>query len=307
MKQICKIQFGSHLYGTNTETSDLDYKGVFLPSEEQILLGRIPKTNNSTSDISRKNFPGEIDDEYYSLYHFLRLATQGQTVAIDMLFAPDDMVLEKDHIWDSLVENRDRLLSKNMGAFVGYARGQAAKYSLKGERLNRLQKFHDKLNEVSIPDTPLGCLWKILPRDDERMNPQGIQELQIAGKWYGETTLVKHVLESVKTSISRYGTRAHAASEANGVDWKALSHAVRVSLELLEILDDGIVTFPLKESRTVLGIKLGQVPLENVQQMIDANLEEIETKMAASSLPDKVDTKWWDAWLLDVVKKYIKS
>ena len=29
---IVKIKFGSHLYGTDNEKSDLDYKGIFLPS-----------------------------------------------------------------------------------------------------------------------------------------------------------------------------------------------------------------------------------------------------------------------------------
>ena len=31
MQTIMKSLYGSHLYGTNTADSDLDYKGVFLP------------------------------------------------------------------------------------------------------------------------------------------------------------------------------------------------------------------------------------------------------------------------------------
>lgn len=38
MDLIVKMKFGSHLYGTNTEDSDVDYKGVFLPSKKEILL-----------------------------------------------------------------------------------------------------------------------------------------------------------------------------------------------------------------------------------------------------------------------------
>ena len=40
---ICLMKFGSHLYGTNTTDSDTDYKGVYMPTKRQILLGKCPK------------------------------------------------------------------------------------------------------------------------------------------------------------------------------------------------------------------------------------------------------------------------
>ena len=43
MNLIVKMVFGSHLYGTNTPQSDKDFKGVFMPTNEQIYLGKIPK------------------------------------------------------------------------------------------------------------------------------------------------------------------------------------------------------------------------------------------------------------------------
>jgi predicted nucleotidyltransferase len=39
MRIIVKMKFGAHLYGTATSDSDLDYKGIFLPTKEQLLLG----------------------------------------------------------------------------------------------------------------------------------------------------------------------------------------------------------------------------------------------------------------------------
>ena len=40
MDLIVEMRFGSHLYGTDTATSDLDLKGVYLPSAREILLQR---------------------------------------------------------------------------------------------------------------------------------------------------------------------------------------------------------------------------------------------------------------------------
>ena len=39
---IVKMLFGSHLYGTQTPSSDTDYKGVAMPSVRDIALGRVP-------------------------------------------------------------------------------------------------------------------------------------------------------------------------------------------------------------------------------------------------------------------------
>src|SRR5581483_10870521 len=64
-KIIYRIRHGSHLYGTNTETSDHDYKEVFVPSGRDILLGRIKEGRQSGPDKSQtpgaKNQPGDID------------------------------------------------------------------------------------------------------------------------------------------------------------------------------------------------------------------------------------------------------
>ena len=69
------MKFGSHLYGTNTEDSDADYKGVFLPTKKEILLNNIPKCRNfSTSNGLTKNNPNDLDEEIYSLHYFLKLA-----------------------------------------------------------------------------------------------------------------------------------------------------------------------------------------------------------------------------------------
>lgn len=310
---ICEIKFGSHLYGTATENSDEDFKGVFLPSLNEILLGRIPKTSASTpkSD-DRKNLPQERDAEYYSIHHFLRLATQGQTVAIDMLFAPENMVWKSPTygwIWDRVIANRQLLLSKQMSAFIGYARGQAAKYSLKGERLNRLRTFYEIVSNAAgeSGDTPLVDVWDQLPKDDERINPQGIYELQIGGKWFGSTTRTGLVELAIRKAIDRYGKRANDAAAAEGTDWKALSHAVRVSKELIELLSFGHINFPLADAPLLLSIKKGERPLEEVQNILDRDLSFIEVKSKESFLPDTVDFKWWDEFLVQLMIDHLAN
>ena len=148
MNIIVKMKFGSHLYGTNTKDSDLDYKGVLLPTKEQIFLNKVPKSySEKTGNDNSKNTKDDIETEMYSLHYFLKLACKGQTVALDMLHAPDNMILETSNIWKSIVAHKVLFYTKNMQAFLGYAVKQCGKYSCKGSRLNNIEQVLKVLKE----------------------------------------------------------------------------------------------------------------------------------------------------------------
>ena len=137
MRIIVKMKFGAHLYGTATSDSDLDYKGIFLPTKEQLLLGCVPKSHNySTGKDYSRNTKNDVDTELYSLHYFIKLACAGQTVAMDMLHAPDSMILKKSKIWEEIVKNKQKFYTKNLKSFIDYARRQASKYGIKGSRIN---------------------------------------------------------------------------------------------------------------------------------------------------------------------------
>ena len=303
MRKIVKIRYGSHLYGTATPSSDEDWIGIFLPSARDVLLGRIPKTAESIRPSGgRKAKPGELDVQWLSLHHFLKMACQGQTMALDLLHAPPAMIeLEECYpLWYHLRDNRSQFLSRNIKSFVGYARAQAARYSLKGERLNKLETFYRIVNDHALRthgEGKLGEIWTSLPRDDERESPQHVREIQIAGKWFGETTEVSFVEDSIANAIKRYGQRAKAAAGADGIDWKALSHAVRVPLELKDLLENGEIVFPLPYADILLKVKSGEAGMQNVQTMLDVGLREVEELAAKSDLPEKVNHKKWEDWL----------
>lgn len=292
---ICRVVFGSHLYGTATETSDEDWRGIFMPSREQVLLGKIPKSCR----------PGKEDVEYYSLHRFVELGLQGQTLAIDMLHANYGHVVLGDKygwIWEKLVECRKLFLSKQMRAFVGYARSQAAKYSLRGDRLSRLVEFKNIISRTPGGDVPLAFFWNDVPKDAERINPQGISELQIAGKWFAKTVSVSFVRDSVDKAIASYGRRV---KNAEGIDWKALSHAVRVAQELSEILAFGQIEFPLKTAPQLLRIKNGEMPLADVQALLDKELAFVELAMHQSVLPLEPDVTFWNNFLQEITHEII--
>ena len=92
MDIIVEMRFRAHLYGTETATADLDLKAVYLPSARDILLQRAAAAapSGDRKQHGARNAPGDVDREVYSLQRYVQLLAEGQTVALDMLFAPDD-------------------------------------------------------------------------------------------------------------------------------------------------------------------------------------------------------------------------
>ena len=171
MKTVMKGYFGSHLYGTSTPESDTDFKELFVPHPKEILLGRaMNHTNLNTNNTSTKNSHDDVDHELYSLKYFLELAATGETVALDMLHTPANMVVKSElpEVWKFIQDNRWRFYTTDMKAYLGYVRKQAAKYGVKGSRLAELRKVLEVLEpypEWKYEDRPKdkahNVRWKV--------------------------------------------------------------------------------------------------------------------------------------------------
>jgi hypothetical protein len=309
MKPIVRILFGSHLYGTNTPDSDLDYKSVHIPGTKDILLQRVQgsvSTQRAKAE-GEKNLAGELDEESYSLQRYLSLLADGQTVSIDMLFAPASSLIETSSIWSVIKENKGRMLSKKSAAFVGYCRQQANKYGIKG---SRVAAARDAAEFFAKHLSLLGNTAKVFEVDNELKTLVGdhsaIVEQKInnaghMGRFFeccnrkvAFNGTIKQAAEVFERVHESYGQRAHLAEKNEGIDWKALSHAVRVGREAIELLETGYVTFPLVDAAHILDIKKGRLGYDVVANEIERLLDLVEKASAASSLPDEVDHEFID-------------
>ncbi len=307
MDLIVKMKFGSHLYGTATTDSDMDYKGIFLPSREQILLGKIPKCHSfSTGNGITRNTSADIDLEIYSLHYFIKLACEGQTVAMDMLHAPQDMLIEKSDIWEAIVNQRHRFYTRNLNAFITYARRQASKYGIKGSRLSAAQSVLAVLRSTD-PDRKLRDIWQDLPRIDHchetGTDPNGMRQYQVCGKTFQESASIGYVIPILEKFYDEYGHRAKLAAENKNIDWKAVSHALRAAIQTKEIMTTNTITFPLKDAGYLIQVKQGELDYKTcVAPHLESMMEELENLVKTSRLPEKADTDYWDRFVCDVVE-----
>lgn len=313
MNIIFKTIFGSHLYGTNTENSDSDYKGVFLPSKEQIFLGKIPKSlSESTKKGDVKNSISDVDTEIYSLHYFIHLACEGETVALDMLYAPENMWVESSDIWRELISLRYKFYTKNLKAFIGYARKQASKYGIKGSRLNDAKRILDYLDLFASQFIPLSEIWDDLPigehiiKHDKSPETNNERMYEVCGRKINERAKAIYAYNIIKKFYDNYGERAKQAADNKGIDWKAVSHAFRAAYQVKQILTENIIIFPLKEVDYLKKIKAGELHYQNeVAPTLDNLMDEVENLSVKSHLPQYCDRKFWDHWLINIIDNSI--
>ena len=299
MKIIVKMKFGAHLYGTATSDSDVDYKGIFMPTKDEVLLGRIPKSHNySTGKDESKNTKSDIDVEIYSLHYFIKLACDGQTVAMDMLHAPKDMILQSSNIWKAIINNRHKFYTKNLKSFIDYARRQASKYGIKGSRINAALQILELLKKEDS-SKKMREIWDELPRIEHCYDivpdPNGMRQYQVCGKSFQESATIGYVIPILEKFYNDYGRRARSAAENKNIDWKAISHALRAAYQTKEILIENNLIFPLKMAPFLMKVKQGKFDyLTEVAPVLESLMEEVEELSLSSTLPETVDRKFWD-------------
>lgn len=324
MRQIVSIKFGSHLYGTATPASDLDIKAVHVPVGRDILLGRVaPVINRQTkTDERAKNTADDVDFESYALQRYLGLVAEGQTVALDMLFAPDWALTEAPHpLWLEIRANRHRLVTRRYAAFIGYCRAQANKYGIKGSRVAASRAAMDLLADGMGQLGTVAKLREIAPAVEaltaktehmatiDRPTPQGgtVQHWEVCGRMMPYTASIKSAHEVIQRLVVEYGSRSLAAEKNEGVDWSSLSHAVRIARQALELLDTGQVIFPRADAADILAMKLGERSYAEVSGEIDRLLPEIEAAAERSSLPDAPDWAWIDGFVIDAHENAVRK
>ena len=327
MMTLMHVQFGSHLYGTATPASDTDYKAVVVPSARDILLQRVQGTvsNARTKAAGEKNGVSDVDDEAYALHRYLNLLAEGQTVALDILFAPRWAMTHDPHpLWTRIVENRHRLLSRRASSFIGYCRTQANKYGIKGSRVHAVREivgWFDQAIAVHGPLAKLGDAAADLPAfiADRALQhteivpilqasrPEPIPHLQCCQRKAPFTISLKDTRAIFARVLEEYGQRALQAERNENVDWKALSHAVRVGHEALELMATGWITFPLPNAKHILAIKRGELPYAVISEEIESLLDRVEAAQAVSVLPDKADAGFIDALVIEAYGAAVRS
>lgn len=314
---------GSKLYGTNSESSDTDYKGIFLPSKESVLLKTDKDTySENTNNSKEKNSSEDIDFTLHSVYQFFNLLKKSETGSVDMLFSmfrEDTIVYENKYFTNLMKNNYKSFLNKDMKAFVGYALGQAKRFGIKGARYDELRNFVQYFESIPIKpqeNLKLGTVFDIIEQELEtkqykyiktlmapgprsnRVQPD-IKYLVVLGKMFSGDITFDYFLDKINEQFNQFGNRTKTIADTESkTDFKALSHSLRIMKEVFELVETGFIQFPLTYADEIKQVKSGNCNVEEVIDNIQNNLDSIDYKLETSHLPNKADEKLINELLL---------
>lgn len=333
---LSTVTYGSKLYGTNTPTSDTDLKVVYLPDLSDLIMLRKPKifknrfdaNNNNITDPTTPMPDNGVEVEYFPLQTFAMDFVAGQTYAVEMVYAiingPEDVsqitpfgATTGFKVFCEMMA--EQFSNREVYSMVGFAAKQTMDYVTRGERLNDAKAVRDAiyaaydmcaekdLEKIRL-DRELGTgvtvldfvsMTSNLKIGSSENNNKMIRTLELNGRSYLETSSLAHVLRAVDKLITGYGERSTRAAESS-VDFKSLSHAVRVYEQAIELLDTGSLTFPRPNAADLLAIKRGKADLDAVKDRLRTLDNEVREKMLTSTVRERTPEllEQFDKWLL---------
>lgn len=311
---LFKVLTGSRLYGTNSPDSDYDYKAVCLPSLTDLLLNHKlanRKVRPEGLKAGDKMLLGEDETEYLPLQVFFDDFFSGQTYALEVAFAAADgkTVFENDnedtkalksfctYMMQDLVRN---FTTSNVKKMVGYAVAQSKLYGLKTERFTALKEVVDMIKN-QFDKNPNGLLGddkeflekllkvkfvKLTDIHSSSATSGKVPALEVTSKQYLMANKLETVYNSLNAALETYGSRVKEF-DGEGVDWKALSHAVRITEQVLELCHTSKLEFPSKNAEYLRKMKNGELTLEESTTYLETQFKKIDSAIEASTLPER--------------------
>jgi putative NIF3 family GTP cyclohydrolase 1 type 2 len=305
---------GSQLFGTHTPKSDLDVKGVFLPSLESLILQTSPQqftSNTNDSGSGLKNSNDDVDITVWSVQFWLKLLIRGDINAVSLLFShtnPDAILPGSNQAFVTKLRALDpgKILSKNLSGMMGFAYSQAIKYTDKGKHVRALAVALEHLAHAKdglVGDVAPTILATIADSSLAReiLSERGVRQLVILEKAFDYPARASWAMQPLQALEAGYGKRARAAADS-GVDFKAFSHSLRVLEEIRQLHTTGRIAYPHEAvfAGVMRSVKLGEYGYDELVPMLDAKLEQARESETSSVLAGEVDPKYAQGFLLSL-------
>ena len=100
--------------------------------------------------------------------------------------------------------------------------------------------------------------------------------MQLGGKLHDGTIRMAEFRRRVEADLAHYGGRVAAAGQGEGLDFKALSHALRALDQMEELLQTGRIVFPLRGRGELLAVKEGKYAWDELEPRILRRLAEVD-------------------------------
>ena len=308
---------GSHAYGTETETSDLDVRGIALNSKEDIL------GQDSGFEQFQNN---ETDTVIYSFNKMIKLLSGCNPNTIEILGLKPEHYFILTPIGKELVNNKNLFISKKAAfTFGAYATAQLRRLDNKAARLvGQAQREQHILNSInSATYTYKEKFFPMSETDYLRLYLADSNQENFEKEIFMDVHLTHYPLRDYKGMTSdmanilkdyaKIGSRNSKAIEHNKLS-KHMMHLVRLYLMCLDILERGeIITYREKDHDYLMEIRDGKYLDENRQpipeffEIVDDFEKKLEYAKNNTDLPDKPNYKGIRDFSMSVNERIVRG
>jgi predicted nucleotidyltransferase len=306
---------GSHAYGTNTETSDLDIRGGALNSKMQIL------TNENFEQFVNE----KTDTTIYAFNKLISLLCNCNPNIIEMLGNKPEHYFYVSPIGREFINNKGLFLSKKaIYSFGGYANQQLRRLENKSNRLVGQAKneehifktidhamFDFKQRHFTMPDDAIKLY--IDKAVQEGYDTEIFMDVNLTHYPLRDYSGMISEMQSIVKAYGKIGKRNQKAIEANKLG-KHMMHLIRLYMMCLDILEKGeINTYRDKEHDLLMDIRNGKYLDENRQpvsefyEMVDEYEKRLDYAKENTDLPDSPDYKKINEFVASVNERVVKG
>lgn len=278
---IFLYQAGSHFFNLNTEESDLDFRGVYLPSprtyDEQD--NKLVKYN---SEEFEANTSDDVDIDLYSLPFFFKLLKKADFNMMEALYTPDNKVLLELPLMKEIRSQRKNLLVPSISSFLGFFNSEYRQHtlntdfhytreavynflkSLDTEENARLSDFEKEFEEFSKKRKDVEFKYVKVHKEESK---QKVVEFSL--HQFPIRVKIKYMLSQLEGHLSN---ASHRKKDRKA--YKGLSHCLRLLYEAQQLLSEGEFHFPFTKERQslLMKAKTGQIDDTYLRTLVEEEL-----------------------------------
>ena len=288
---------GSYAYGTNTESSDIDIRGIATNKARDILIG---EDFEQVVDI-------KTDTTIYSFDKMVKLLCSCNPNVCEILGLKPEHYFVLTDAGKKLLDNRQLFLSKRaVYSFGGYAASQLRRlenFTARNTSQSQLEKHI--LKSIEHASVDFKSRYFDMPEDSIKLyidkSPRDDYDTEI----FCDVTLKHYPLRDHKGMLNDMGTIIHQYAKMGKRNSKAFQknkiakhsmHLVRLYLMAFDILEKGeINTYREKDHDFLMDIRNGkylddnQQPTKEFYEIVDELEAKLDKLKDTTDLPDTPD------------------